>query len=245
VRKKEGSGILISSGIELAIITIAVIYLIAKIYLFWLADTKFAYGSNLAKVNDYLGAYQNYQQAINLNPNEPLYHSEMSFSLAALSVIAFEGEETTVSAELLNTALKESQKAFKTSPENVSFYKTRTKMLHLLSAVNLHYNQEAISTLLVAFELAPTDAKIAYNLGLLYEIEKDSKKAEEYYKRAVALKPNYQDAYFSLANFYWEEGKKDKAINNLQYILEKINPKDSAVREKLKDWGVHEEGDSL
>jgi len=223
-----------------------VFYLLFKIYLFWLADTRFSKGSNLAKAQDYLGAYNNLAEAIELNPGEPLYRSEMSYVSAVLSALAYEATETTVSAQFLNQALKESQKAIKSSLYNVPYYKTRTKMFHLLSTINPHYNQEAVMSLEAAFELAPTDAKIAYNLGLLYEAAGDKERTEHFFKKAVELKPDFYDGYFSLANFYWEKGEKQKAIESLEYILKNINAKDKGVIKKLESWGVnYEKSDSL
>lgn len=217
---------------------ILVFFFLLKLYSFWLADVKFSRADNLVKAQDYVGAYENYLEAINLNPIEPYYRSEMSYTAAVLSVFAYEAKEATVSAEFLNQALRQSQKAMKESEFNIPFYKTRTKILHLLSVVNPHYNKEAIATLGKAHKLAPNDAKITYNLGLLYEHEGDYKKAETYFKKAIRLKPNYREVYIDLADLYWEMEEKEKAGNYLKYVLKRINREDKEVLEKMEKWGI-------
>jgi len=50
-----------------------------------------------------------------------------------------------------------------------------------------------------------------YNIGFSYAQKKDYEKAEEAYKKAVELKPDYSEAYNGLANVYNAERKFDLA----------------------------------
>ena len=61
---------------------------------------------------------------------------------------------------------------------------------------------------------------------------KDAIKTLEY---AVAIKSNYKNARFALALLYNALGEKDKAKQEFLFILEKIDPNDELVKEKLKE----------
>lgn len=63
-----------------------------------------------------------------------------------------------------------------------------------------------------------------YNVGTYYLLfEKEYSKAYRYLKKAIALKPNYEEAYNCLGFLYFEQKKYDKAIQEFQTSI-KINP---------------------
>ena len=96
------------------------------------------------------------------------------------------------------------------------------------------YLTQAFESLLQAAKLAPTDAKIKYNLALLYAAAKDTNATISTLEETVMLKPNYEDARLALALFYEETNQKDKAKKQYQYILTNINPNNEQAKEKLK-----------
>jgi len=49
------------------------------------------------------------------------------------------------------------------------------------------------------------------------------------------LKPNYTKARYDLAKLYQEKGKIKEAREQLEYILEKINPADTQAKRKLEE----------
>jgi len=54
-------------------------------------------------------------------------------------------------------------------------------------------------------------------------------------KKAVELKENYRDARFALALMYSSQNDKDKAREEIEYILKYINPNDELVKNKLQE----------
>ncbi|MCX6724650.1 MAG: tetratricopeptide repeat protein [Candidatus Shapirobacteria bacterium] len=96
------------------------------------------------------------------------------------------------------------------------------------------YNQEALKSLIRASELAPTDAKIAYNLGVLYAKLGQEETAIQVLEKTIELKPNYDQARYALGLFYEKKGEISKAKEQYQYILDKINSNDELAIEKLK-----------
>ncbi len=219
-----------------AIILISLLSLSTIIYLlkFWYADTRFALAEKLNEATKYDQAYKELQTAINLHPSEPYYRAEMALSLAGLAELAQEADNASLAGQLVDLAIAESDQALKTSPYHLNFWKKRAKMFISLALTNPHYEQEALNTLLKAADLAQTDAKIQYNLALLYSHLGQKETAIKTLEHAIELKPNYADARYALALFYEENKQKEEARKQLNYILEKINPADTRAIDKLK-----------
>ena len=70
---------------------------------------------------------------------------------------------------------------------------------------------------------SPSSPNNHNNLGDAYGRLGDKQKALQEFQTAIALKPNYGDAYHNLANTYRELGDTEKAIENYQNAL-KYNP---------------------
>jgi len=131
-------------------------------------------------------------------------------------------------------AITSSDRSLKISPYNLNFWKNRTRLFYSLAEIEEKYTQQALESLLMANKLAPTDAKIVYNLALVYAKLNQEETAIKTLEEAVNLKPNYDQARYALALFYEKKDEIDKAKEQLNYILEKINPSHEAALEKLK-----------
>jgi len=201
---------------------------------YWRADTFFASGEKLNKAGYYDQAFNSLQQAIKLRSCEPVYHDELSWSAANLAVLA-KGQGATLSGQFTELALKESDKALKTSPYNLNFWKTRAKIGFKLANIDPKYYQLALQALLRGAELAPTDPKIKYNLALIYLTLGQNQQAIKALEETIQLKPNYEDPRYALALIYEQAGEKQKAKEQLEYILKNINPASEKALEKLKN----------
>jgi Tfp pilus assembly protein PilF len=102
--------------------------------------------------------------------------------------------------------------------------------------INTQYLQSALTALLRAAELAPTDPKIRYNLALLYFNLGQEEMAFQNLQKTIDLKPNYDAPHYALALFYEQKGQKEKAREEFQYILDNINPAYQPAIEKLKSF---------
>jgi len=224
------------NNVTITIILFVFCYLFFVICKFWYADVLFARGNTLIQSSEHTTAYPYLQKAANLRPDEPLYHDKLSLNMANLATVAFLENEATLSADLITQALSHSQKAITISPQNLSFWKSRTRLFYSLSQIDENYLNQALKSLLIAKKLAPTDAKIYYNLALLYAEVNDIDQAIKILEETIDLKPNYRNAHYALALFYDDKGLKQKAVNELKYILEKINPNDQEIKEQLEEW---------
>ncbi|MBI4999327.1 hypothetical protein HZB97_00965 [Candidatus Gottesmanbacteria bacterium] len=227
-----------TSGILVVLILFAIGYLLFAIGKFWYADARFNRAYQFARAGYYKEAYEPFHQAISLNPSEPFYRDELSYTTAVLAVAAFEQKEASLAGQLAQEAITQNKIALTTSPNNVNFWKTRTKVFYALSTIDKKYNEEALESLLIAQKLAPTEAKIAYNLGLLYGRVGNSQMAIKTLEETISLKPNYGDARYALALYYNEAGRQPEAIEQLEYILTKIATDAPEVKEKFKEWSA-------
>ncbi|MCK4532484.1 hypothetical protein KAU39_01755, partial [bacterium] len=66
------------------------------------------------------------------------------------------------------------------------------------------------------------------NLANIAVMEKENKIAEEYYKKAIRIKPDYIIAHKNLAVFYARFGEKQKSIIYWKNVL-KLNPEDETA----------------
>lgn len=215
-------------------VVLAGCYGVAMIGVFWYADTLYAKGYRLTRAGLFGQAVPVISSAIALNPKEPLYRDEIAGNYATLAVAAFEGGNSTQAAALANAAIAESDRAISAAPHNVNFYKTRTKILYTLSAINPQLNAKAVDTLEAAIPLSPNDPKIFYNLAILVGREGAADTAIQYLKKAIALKKNYRDAYYALWVFYTEEKKPNEARAILENYLKNVDPTDKDFQERIR-----------
>jgi hypothetical protein len=54
-------------------------------------------------------------------------------------------------------------------------------------------------------------------------------------EKSVELKSNYRDGRLALSTAYNKLGEKEKAKEELKYVLEKINPNDEFAKNQLEE----------
>jgi putative inorganic carbon (HCO3(-)) transporter len=186
------------------VILFAICYLLFAICKLWYADFLFSKGKNSLKSDAPVQAYNYLQDSTRLNQSEPLFHNELS-TAASLLAIGLSSENATAAAQMASFAIQESDKAVAISPYHLNYLKTRTKMFYNLGQIDADYYVSALETLLLAKELAPTDAKVTYNLGLLYYYLGQKNEAVRELEKTLELKPNHAAAIQKL-----EEWQKEK-----------------------------------
>jgi tetratricopeptide (TPR) repeat protein len=85
------------------------------------------------------------------------------------------------------------------------------------------YEDSALAILQNCVAINPENAEAFRNLGNYYlSNSKDTLKAEESYKKAIALDPSSGDNYYSLARLYRKQKNKSKAIAYYSEAMENI-----------------------
>jgi O-antigen ligase len=208
---------------------------IILVWNYWIADSDYATAYNLRRQADATSANPLIDKALALRSDEPVYYDEKAAIAGQLSLAALENKNVTESARFAKVAIEASSKALTISPQNVNFWKTRTRLLYQFSALDPSFINNAFDSIKIAEELAPTDVKLDYNEAvILGELNKNDE-AIKILEKALSDKPDYKDAYIALSVFYKKAGQLDLAKNTLQTALKKVNPNDAELQQKLKE----------
>jgi tetratricopeptide (TPR) repeat protein len=238
-----------SKWIILGAVSIVAIIMELNLLNMWRADKAYAYGKNLnsSQVQQYLPALPYLLEAVALNPDEPTFRDELSYNQAVLASALYQKiEESTASSiinltkdqklalkfpsinlstqDLISSATENSNLAVEISPESLPFWKTRTKTLFELATIDQNYLPRGLAAIQRAAELAPTDAKVHYNLGLILAQNGQLTEAIRVLEETAQMKPDYRDAYYALGLYYNQAGEKEKSRASMLYILTKIGP---------------------
>lgn len=183
----------IAKGIVIAL-TVYLFFCLLKI---WSADTIFNKAQKALDSGNSGRAYNLLITALDLNPNEPFYRSELAYSAAA-SAVALNETDATLSASLKNEALLQLNTTLEQSPENVSFWRSAIRTYFELVTLDKKYIDNTLSALDYAILLAPTDPKLYYNKALVLQSLGKEDEAIANLQQALRLKPNYLEVQASL-----------------------------------------------
>ncbi len=192
--------------------------LLYPLHLF-LADISYAKGKAYLDANQPDRALPLLQKATNSRPGLDLYHSALGEAYALL------GQQ--------EQAVKEAELTKRLNPYHLNFYKSRAKIYLTLSTTNADFYQKAATELENAVKLAPTDPKLAYNLGLIYTRLGKNTEATEQFKQAINLKPNYESPYYALTLLYEQTDQKKFIPDLLSGAKQHLATYSSALREKV------------
>jgi len=207
----------------------------ALLTIIWFADKTFTTGYRLSRSGQYAKAYVPLRSSVHLNRFVPLYHDEYAVVLSSLTISALEtSQDATLAGTLAVYGLTENDNALRLSPNNVNFWKSRTKIFYTLATLDAAYLPQAIEALIHAQTLSPNDPKISYNLAILYGKMGNTDRAFIHLLEAKRLKQNYKDAYNALYIFYKEIKQPNKAKEIINEYLTTINSKDEEFKTLLQ-----------
>ncbi len=244
--KKPDNHISVSQWIGITFVLLTNLYLLLMLFRHWQADKAYSLGSNFNRSNYAQEAYPLLQEAVKLRPEEPVFKDELSNSALYLSLILFSQNEATKGAEFAQNAIDLNTDILTNHPNYLPFWKSRVRILYALSELAPIYKNEALKAAQKASILAPTDAKVWYNLGILYGSTDNTDKGIEILKKTIHMKPDYQDAIHGLGLLYRQKAVDEEnnvidprmnemAIETMNKLLE-INPDHTPAKESLKEW---------
>lgn len=210
------------------------IFLLKSAINFWRADYFFQSALKQQSKGNYASAINYINKSITLRPQEAIYYAHKSEILAGMAYAIFQGNSESNWQEYVDQSIKADNDALRLNPFHLNIYKQSAKNNYLLSQIDPKYIELALESLLRGIKIAPTDAKLYYNAGLMYQAIGNMEEGERYLKNAIQLKENFEAARFWLAQLYIEEGKIDEAKKHLQFILDRLNPANESARELLK-----------
>lgn len=200
----------------------------------WLADLKYNKGRSFSSAGYIASAIPLLEDSTDLYSNEPTFRSELSksYSQAALSIHQQLASLPASQAAQLEASAQNQINQYTTqavdninitldqNPHHLNFYKAKAQVFITLAQINPDYYQQAIQTLIRAHQKAPTDPKLVYNLGLLYQNTQKTQEALTSYQKALELKPDYtpaRTAYIKLLDLLNQD---QKAKQQLDILLE-------------------------
>ncbi len=209
-------------------------WLMLQIVNYWRADYFFAQAKKDYFSGQYPQSLDNIQEAINLRSGQAEYWAWEGEILAGSALINYEANpDNRQWQKQADKAISASEQSLKLNPFHLNLYKQSAQNYYTLAKINPNYLKLSLKSILQGLVLAPTDAKLYYNAGLMYQALTDDTAAEKYLIKAVALKSNYEAARFQLAQFYFRKKQTKKAVTQLKFILEKINPGNKAAKKLL------------
>ena len=180
------------SKVAIGIVVFSIFYILYSIFQLWYADTLFSKGERASEAGNPGRAYNLLTVAADINNGEPFYKSELGFT-AAQAAVALQDSDATLSANLKDEAVNQTNEALKISPKNVSFLRTAVRTYFELSMLD-----KTLETLDAAIKLAPTDPKLYYNKALVLEAMDKKEDSIKALNEAIRLKPNYTEALAGL-----------------------------------------------
>ena len=116
----------------------------------------------------------------------------------------------------LEKAEKEIEGAIKKAPDSHKYF-----FLKGLITTRLKRNKEAIAAFLKCKSLKPNDFVSMFNLGSLYDKEKDYSKSAEAFEEGLVYRPNDYQGNYKLAKVYMRLRKYKKAAEALKKVAKK------------------------
>ena len=207
-RTRDSSGVSTHKTLGTGLVIFLAFYLLRIPINQFRADVAYNTGKQYLALSAYKQGLDRLTKAVAISPNEPLFLAQLAEgqAITAAAVAAqLDALPATTSADLIANgqklldeltagALANSEKAVNLNPHHTNLYKSKAKVELYLATIEPRYNQQALKTLEQLASLSPTDAKVVYNLGVIYDQLGDSAKAQTAFRKAVGLKPDYEAA---------------------------------------------------
>lgn len=223
-----------SQKILILVTLIATSYLLITISKYWYSDYLYNMGRSYNTQGNPDVATKYLTKVVEITANTAIYHNELASSYADIAVALNQQKNPEKAKEFADLAISESDKAISLSPANINLKRSRFGFFIKLSIINQNYLLSARDTLIDAINMAPTDAKIYYNLGLTYARIDELDKAIEVLAKTIELKSNYKEARLAYAILLVNKGQNAEAKSQLEYILTNIDPNDSLTKQTLE-----------
>jgi tetratricopeptide (TPR) repeat protein len=241
----------------IAVAVIIAAYLVYTLANFWNADRNYYYGKSYDTAGNYQTAYPFLKTAVSLRPSEPTFKDEFAYNNAVVGAsLVVQAQKQTqnqqqaqaIAKQLIDNAISLTNQVTTGHPNDVVFWKTKVRIFYTLAQLNPAYLPMALEAIKKSAQLAPTDADVSYNLGVLYGQTGDSKNAVKTLENTIKLKVDYASPYYALGIFYHQlaidqtgkvvnESYNQKAIAILNEMLKRFGPNQQAS-DAINAWTV-------
>lgn len=216
--------------VALSVIGILGLY---SIYSYHRADIAYTRAKALFGQGQLEPALDTLALAITKNPKEALFYDTLANEYATYALHFANAGLASQAAELSQRADLASKATLDLNDRQLNYYKSRARILINLAQLDPSYLPEAEETLWQAHNLAPTDPKLVYNLGLVKIWQQKVPEGIEDLQESIRLKPDYELPRIQLALALEQQQKYAEALEEWQYILENLNANNTQAQEKI------------
>lgn len=215
------------------LIGIGGLWFIYQTIIYWQNDRLLA-RSKMAADQGYINtALQDLETITGRASQEPVYWEQYAILTSRIAASLAAENRASETAEFATVARASAREATKLDPAHINYWKTRARVELALVNLDPQALDQARIALEQAFALAPTDAKVAYNLALLAETAQEPEAASQWYRKAIELRPVYEEAIRSYAEFLETQDNTAAATIMYQRYLE-LKPDDQEIQAKIK-----------
>jgi len=193
-----------------------------------LAEYRFKKAMNYAAKNDGQKTYQEIRKAITLNPYVDRYHA--AFVQLNLSLANNVAQKKTVGDEdkkaisvFIQEAIAQAKATVALNPKRAGNWEILGQTYRAIIPLAKNADTFALQVYGQAVALDPINPNLRIALGSLYYSLKDYDTAERILELAVAVKPDLANSHYNLAFSYRDNGKIDKAINQMTIVLSLVD----------------------
>jgi len=184
-------------------------------------------------------AQQAYGKAQELDPNNPIYATELAkihLTLAAQAAGSVGKDSKEEEKAAAQKVMEENHAKARELLDRAVALKQDYAPAHYWLAVLFEREgkvAEAIAKLESVRNYNPKDLGVGFQLAILYYQDKQVDKAVAELERIIGLNPEYSNARWYLAAMYEEKGDLDKAIAQIEEV-QKLNPDNQDVAKRLE-----------
>jgi O-antigen ligase len=210
---------------------------------YWRADIAYQAAVNEYRTGRYSAAAYDLLEVLKYH-YEHVYEDKAALAIAGAAI---NEEDPTSAHNLILLSQDYNRKSIQASPLNTLYWRTQGNINFNFYQVTLdkEYLVNGLKAYQKAQEIAPTDPRMAYTVGLyalqLFDVEKDPALKQRYAElteksvnRAINLKPDYTDAYELKAKLYSKTGKKESAKILYEELLKK-DPTNQDLKKNLEE----------
>ena len=221
--------------IGISLVLLVTCYLLLSTGSYYSADLSYSTGRQANRSKDVITAQKELTSATEKEPNESAYWDELALSNKQIAIALSESKQIEKGKKYVKDAIDESKQAIELSPHNVNFKRNYASTLTALSSYDQSYLNEALNVLKDSIAYAPTDPKLQYTLAASYYRLGQLDQAIVEMEKAVEMKKDYKETHYALALMYEDAKQNDKAKEEFEYILEKIDKNDEQVKKELEE----------
>ncbi len=197
------------------------------------ADVLYTEGKTRIQQSQFAEGSDKILAALTLRPQEASYYSTLGGYYANIAGQLQAGQQASQAAVLASQAVTLLENSTQINPAHYTLYLAKIAAYMQLAPLDDQWLNKALEVVVQAKTLAPTDPRPWLLEGKIMGYLSQYDQAIVSLQKALELKPNYAEARGTLATIYELQNNPQSALEQYRYIIEKISPDDTVLKEKI------------